>query len=197
MKKGIAFFDFDGTVTTKDTMLELIRYCKGNFAFYTGMGFLSFPIVAMKLGLITNHAAKERMLTFFFGGMNVEQFNQVCNDFTEKRLAGLIRPSALETINKLKEQEVEVVIVSASAQNWVKPWCDFHNLQLIATRLEIKNGALTGKITGNNCHGLEKVKRIKENFRLEQYQVIQCFGDTKGDRPMLALAHQAFYKPFR
>lgn len=197
MKKEIAFFDFDGTITKKDTMLELIRYCRGSLAFYAGLAFLSPSVVFMRLGFLSNKAAKERMLRFFFGGMNEEQFNKLCTDFTVKKLPDLIRPAALEMIRSLKEQQVEIIVVSASAQNWVKPWCDAQGLQLIATCLETKNGLLTGKITGNNCHGVEKVKRIKENFRLEQYQVIQCFGDTKGDRPMLALAHRAFYKPFR
>ena len=36
MNKGIAFFDFDGTITTKDTLLEFIKYSRGTMSFYWG-----------------------------------------------------------------------------------------------------------------------------------------------------------------
>ncbi len=37
----IAFFDFDGTITRKDTLFEIIRYQKGPLALYAGMLLLS------------------------------------------------------------------------------------------------------------------------------------------------------------
>ena len=61
----------------------------------------------------------------------------------------------------------------------------------------MKNGLLTGKIENQNCHGEEKVNRINAAFDLSQYDEIYCYGDTKGDKPMLRLATFAFYKPFR
>lgn len=32
----IAVFDFDGTVTTKDTLLEFIKFVRGPVSFYAG-----------------------------------------------------------------------------------------------------------------------------------------------------------------
>ena len=197
MKKQIAFFDFDGTITTNDTMLELIRFHHGSFRFLTGMLLLSPYLVMMKAGLMTNQAAKEKMLAHFFGGMELEVFDKVCQQFALNRIPSMIRPGALEKIGMFKQAGTEVVIVTASAGNWIRPWSDTHGLSIIATVLETINGKLTGRLLGKNCHGVEKVVRIKATYKLDEYGNISSFGDTSGDKPMLALANEPFYKPFR
>ena len=70
-------------------------------------------------------------------------------------------------------------------------------IELIATKLEFKAGKLTGKFATNNCYGAEKSHRIKELFDLELYDYIYAYGDSRGDKEMLALADESFYKPFR
>jgi phosphatidylglycerophosphatase C len=197
MKKRIAFFDFDGTITTKDTLLEIIKYQKGSFSFYLGFLLCSPFLVLYKLKIISNQAAKEITLRWFFGRMPLAVFEQRCNAFEEEKLPALIRGKALSEIEKLKAANADIVIVSASAENWIRQWCSRHQLQLIATKLEIRHDRITGKIEGNNCHGQEKVRRIVSQYDLSQYDEVYCYGDTKGDKPMLGLATFGFYRPFR
>lgn len=197
MKKAIAFFDFDGTITNKDTLLEIVKYCKGRTGLYTGFLKLSPWLAALKLKLISNQFVKEKFLTHFFKNTPIDLFQQECDVFAETIIPRLIRPEAIKKINEFKRHNIPVVIVSASPENWIAPWCRKNNLQCIATLLEVKHGHITGKIQGENCYGAEKVKRIKAIFNLPEYEEIFCFGDTKGDKPMLALATSAYYKPFR
>lgn len=89
------------------------------------------------------------------------------------------------------------MVVSASPENWIQKWSFSEGLELIASKLEVNNGKITGKILGKNCHGVEKLKRIKEKYIIEDYKVIYAYGDTSGDRPMLNVATHSFYKPFR
>ena len=124
-------------------------------------------------------------------------FNSRCLDFTRKVLPGLIRPEALKAIEAYRKQKVTIAVVSASAENWVKPWCDANGLICLATKLEVNDGAITGKLSGRNCYGDEKVCRIKEHFNLADYQEIIAYGDSSGDKEMFELAHKTFYKPFR
>src|SRR4051812_36341838 len=137
------------------------------------------------------------MLKYFFGGMSVDDFNILCNDFSKEVLPSLIRSKAMNEIIKLKEIGAEVVIVSASPENWLLQWCNKVGVKCIATKLVITKNKITGKIEGLNCHGDEKVRRIKESYHLPSYASVYCYGDTPGDRPMLALANITFYKPFR
>ena len=197
MKKRIAFFDFDGTITTHDSMFEFIKFYKGNFRYFLGFAVNAFFIVAWKTGIISNQVAKEQVLTHFFKNTPEQFFQNKADEFAATYISRLVRSKALKEIERLKNTGAEVVIVSASAENWIAAWCREHGLQLLATRLAIKNGRLTGKIDGFNCHGTEKVNRIKAAFKLSEYDEIYCYGDTKGDKPMLGLATFSFYKPFR
>ena len=197
MKRRIAFFDFDGTITTKDTLLEIIKYQKGVSKFYTGFILCSPYIVAWKLGLIPNYAAKERVMRFFFSKTPIDEFQRKCNAFANEVLPSLLRPKALEEIKRLQQSGAEVVIVSASPANWSEQWRKTLNIDSLATRLQIKDSKLTGRFDGKNCHGEEKVCRIRDAYDLNNYDEIYCYGDSKGDKPMLELATFAFYKPFR
>lgn len=193
----IAFFDFDGTITTKDTLLEILKFRKGRWGFYIGFALQAPWLVAYKLGLISNQTAKEKVLAYFFKNMPVQAFQNLCDDFAAQQLPQLIRPKALAEIEKLKALNATIVIVSASAENWIAYWCRQHQLELMGTRLQVHNNCITGNIEGANCYGEEKVRRIKERYNLQHYQHIYCYGDTKGDKAMLALATLSYYTPFR
>ena len=197
MKRRIAFFDFDGTITTKDTLLEIIKFQKGLIRFYIGFFLYAPVLIAFKLKIISNSWAKQLVLQFFFKNNRFADFQSRCNSFVDTVLPELIRPKALKEIKKLREIDAEVVIVSASAGNWIRNWTDSLGLKLISTILECKDEVITGKIEGRNCHGEEKVKRIQAVYDLSQYDEIYCYGDSSGDKPMLSLANISFFKPFR
>jgi phosphatidylglycerophosphatase C len=202
--RKIAFFDFDGTITTKDTLLEFIKHSKGATRFYLGFILNSPWLIAYKIKLISNQRGKERILSWFFNRTPLDRFEQQCENFGRDILPALIRPKALIEIEKLKTAGASVVIVSASPENWIRGWTTTIDAALLATRLETtpdKDGSkphrLTGKIFHLNCHGEEKVRRIKEAYPLEDYHEIYAYGDSGGDRPMLKLGTVSFFKPFR
>jgi HAD superfamily hydrolase (TIGR01490 family) len=197
VKRGIAFFDFDGTITRKDSLLEFIRFTKGNASYYSGF-FLHLPhAIAYKLKWMGNQAFKEKMLQYFYKGTSLNDFLHQCNSFSRLVLPKIVRPKAMEEINRLQREGVKVVIVTASPEEYLKCWADPLNIQVIGSRMEVKDQKMTGKLHGLNCHGKEKVRRILQHYKLEEYEPVYAYGDTKGDLPMLKLAAQTFYKPFR
>ena len=197
MKRGIAFFDFDGTITTKDTLLEFIKYAKGHLPFYTGFALNSPYLIAYKLKLISNQFAKEKVLAYFFKNMSTSKFQEICDAFAKNILPSYLRPKALEEIANLQRQGVQIVIVSASPENWIRQWASSVNAALLATNLQVIEERITGKIEGCNCYGEEKVRRIKSAYDLDDYTEVYAYGDTSGDKPMLSLAGHSSYKPFR
>jgi HAD superfamily hydrolase (TIGR01490 family) len=196
VSKGIAFFDFDGTITTRDTLLEFIKFAKGKWAFYSGFLYNIFYLIAYKIKLISNQEAKEKVLSYFFKDMDLIEFDKLSEAFSKKKLPSIIRHGAEKEIARLQQGNFVVVIVSASPENWIRHWCKERNLILIASELEVINGKVSGKISGKNCHGEEKVRRILEKYVLKEYDEIYAYGDTKGDLPMLGLATKSFYQPF-
>jgi phosphatidylglycerophosphatase C len=195
--RKIAFFDFDGTITTKDTLLEIIKFQKGKPSFYFGFLLHAPWLIAYKLKLLPNDDLKQKMLKFFFGGTPEAMFQSNCDLFAKKKLPALIRPGAVAEIDELKMRGFEIVVISASAENWLRNWTDRLGLQLIATRLEVLNGLITGRIEGKNCHGEQKVICIRQRWNLSEFEEIYVYGDSSGDKPMLGLATRSFYKPFR
>jgi phosphatidylglycerophosphatase C len=193
----IAFFDFDGTVTSKDTLAEILKFIKGKFSYYVGLLILSPIIVAYKLKILSNHRAKEILLTYFLKGYDIDKFNQLCEEFAEKKLPSLLKRNALHEIRKHLQQNTPVVIISASAENWVLPWCSKYNIECIATKLEVADGKLTGHIDGLNCSGKEKVRHITSRYNLADFKKIHAYGDSPEDLHMLKLATEKNYKPFR
>ena len=197
MSKKIAFFDFDGTITTDDSLLKFIRFVVGDRRFLLGLVVLSPMLVLYKLKLIPNYKAKQYMLSWFFKGMSKDSFLKVANEYSLVHIDKILRPKAIEKINWHKNQGHKVVVVSASIECWLRPWCEKNGLELIATKLEIKDDIVTGKLLSKNCYGVEKVNRIKEIYNLKDFEYIYSYGDSSGDKQMLELAHEKFYKPFR
>jgi phosphatidylglycerophosphatase C len=196
MKPSIAFFDFDGTITKKDTLFEIIRYQKGTNSFYAGMIVLLPALAAFKLKLISNQVVKQLVLQYFFRNTPASVFQEQCDAFCRDHLPSLIRSQALLTIKDHIRQGHRVAVVTASAQEWVAPWCKSLGIECIGTQLEVKDDVITGRIIGYNCNGEEKVRRIREVFDLPGFGDIYAYGDTSGDRPMLGLATFGYFKKF-
>lgn len=196
MQKAIAFFDFDGTITNKDTMLALAEFRKGKAGFLSGMLWLSPSLVALKLNLLSAQKAKQLFLRHFFGGMTAGAFDKMCEQFSEKVLPDLIRKDAWAAIRQHRDNGVEIVVVSASAENWIAHWCNKNNIRYIGTCLQVKNNTVTGIIEGLNCNGKEKVSRIRTNFNLADYETIYAYGDSPGDEAMLSIATHPGFRVF-
>ncbi|RAJ79304.1 HAD superfamily hydrolase (TIGR01490 family) [Chitinophaga dinghuensis] len=194
----IAFFDFDGTITTKDTLWEIIRFQRGQTALVSGVVRLLPSLLGFKLQRIPAQQMKEKVLTHFFGNMPAAKFAEACNRFCEEALPGFIREQALEAIRQHQQQGHEVVVVTASATHWVAPWCQAMGIKCIGSELEVRHEMITGKLQGINCNGEEKVERIRRVYHLQDYTNIYAYGDSSGDKPMLALAgNYAHFRPFR
>ncbi len=192
----IAFFDFDGTITKKDSTIKFIRYLVGDIKFFLGV-FLLLPfIVLYKVKIISNNAIKQIIITYFFKGKDIIEFQKKSEYFSLNEIDPIIRKKALDKIFWHKENGHTIVIVSASIDLWLKPWCEKNNIMLISTMLEIKDKTITGKTFKKNCHGPEKVKRIRELYDLSEYKYIYAYGNSRGDHEMLNIADESYYKPF-
>ena len=201
MKKKLYCFDFDGTLTTSDTLLEFIKYAKGRGRFLMVFLMYSPLLVMMKLHLYPNWKAKQQIFAHLFAGMRIEKFDALCRGFAEES-QHLLRPKGITLVHEALVTGAQVFIVSASIDNWVRPFFDIRNLkgvQVLGTQIEVEDGKLTGNFKSNNCYGKEKVHRIAEvlkSFERSEYE-IEAFGDSRGDKEMLAFADKGHFKPFR
>jgi HAD superfamily hydrolase (TIGR01490 family) len=191
---ALALFDFDGTITFKDSFADFIRYAVGRKKFVIGAIRLTPMLFAYALGFLRNWKAKELVSDYFFGGWDSRLLEEIAAKYSRERLPGIIRENALEKIRWHKSRGDTVVVVSASINLWLAGWCADYDLDLIATKLEVKDGRVTGRFLTKNCSGKEKKRRIEEQYDLKSFDHIYAYGDTPGDKAMLELADEKYYR---
>ncbi len=201
MKKNVYIFDFDGTLTTRDTLIAFIIYARGWRQLLWGFMLYSPLLLLMKLKIIDNGRQKERMFTYYFKGWTLDRFNNCCQQFAAEHARRLLRAGGLAELRHALAENADVLIVSASIDNWVEPFFKDLNdgrIKVLGTRIEVDGGILTGRFLTANCYGQEKVRRIQEwlTGQREQYY-IKAYGDSRGDKEMLEYADEATFKPFR
>ena len=205
-KAKVYAFDFDGTLTRKDTLLEFIRFTCGSGSFYGGLLLFSPILVLMKLHLYPNWKAKQQIFSWFFKGMDIDAFNEVCNRFAYDQ-KDLLRAKGIAKMRTALQEGSKVIVVSASIENWVRPFfehefagmdvLDSGQLQVACTKIDVRQFHVTGKFLTKNCYGREKVKRIDRAFPHRKTYTLVAYGDSAGDKAMLEYADERHYKPFR
>ena len=186
--KQVFAFDFDGTLTTRDTLIAFIRYACGTPRFLFGFLLHAPLLVLMKLRLYSNGKAKQRVFSWFFKGMPIETFDTLCQDFARTH-RHLLRPDTVRILEQALTERAEVLIVSASIDNWVQPF--FPSVTILGTQVEVIDGRLTGRFLTPNCYGQEKVRRILALYPDRSAYHLTAFGDSRGDRELLTFADEA------
>jgi predicted GNAT family N-acyltransferase len=72
-----------------------------------------------------------------------------------------------------------------------------YTMKFLCTKVEVKEGRLTGRFLTKNCFGKQKVVRLQELYPDRKEMVLTAYGDSRGDKEMLDYANEGYYKPFR
>lgn len=192
----VAAFDFDGTLTRRDTLLPFLWQVAGPSAFLSRIFALSPTLVAYKLGLLRNDVAKERVLTCFFGGMEEETLRQQGARFAAHTLPRMLRSQAMRRMQWHKLQGHRCVVISASLELYVQPWAQAAGFDdVIASRLTFReNGRIAGGLAEGNCYGAEKACRLQALLGAKEAYTLYAYGDSRGDKELLAMADHAYYR---
>ena len=186
--KQVFAFDFDGTLTTRDTLIAFIRDACGTPRFLFGFLLHAPLLVLMKLKLYSNGKTKQRIFSWFFKGMPLETFDALCQDFAHTH-RHLLRSDTVRLLEQALAEGSEVLIVSASIDNWVQPF--FPSVTVLGTQIEVIGGRLTGRFLTPNCYGQAKVRRILALHPDRYSYHLTAYGDSRGDRELLAFADEA------
>ena len=193
--KKLYFFDFDGTLTYKDTMFLFLKFynsAKFNFQFLKHIPLF----ILLKLKLASAEKVKKSFISSILKGQSKTKIEEKSQQFFEKYYPEIIRENAIEFIQNIDREHTESYLVTASLDIWVKPFAEKFKMNLLATRAEFKNDIFTGNFVGNNCNGGEKVHRIKEALQGKKFDKTIAFGDTSGDKEMLEWANESHFEFF-
>ncbi|MBO6200317.1 MAG: haloacid dehalogenase-like hydrolase [Chryseobacterium sp.] len=193
--KKLYLFDFDGTLTYKDTMFLFLKFY--NPAKYSIQFLKHVPLfILLKLKLANAEAVKKSFISSILKGESRYNIDKKAKLFFDENYPSLIRENALDFINNIDREHTESYIVSASLDIWVQPFAEKFNMTLLATKAEFKDDVFTGKFIGKNCNKDEKVCRIEAELGDKKFDKIIAFGDTSGDKPMFKFANESHYRFF-
>ncbi len=197
-KVSLVLFDFDGTLTYSDSFMAMLRFELGDAKVVMGVLRWLPWLVGYLVGFVSRTTIKTRVLNWSFGGMTRTEILEMCDRFTDQKIDSLFRQDALRRLNEHITRGDKVYVVTASPEEWVKPWCDKMGIECIGTRLAYDlRDKFAGHLVGANCHGVEKVRRIRQVIPLDEYPVRYAYGDSRGDLPMLGLAQNRGYRVFK
>jgi phosphatidylglycerophosphatase C len=189
-------FDFDGTLTVRDSFTAFLKWRAGPARYVLGLARL-LPAALRYLfdrdrGRIKAAAARE-----FLRGLSRAELEAAAEAFADARSARLFRPDALAVWERWRKESARLVIVTASPVAVVRPFAQRLGADdLIGTELAYDaNERVTGAFLTANCRGREKVNRLEARFG-PGLRLAAAYGDTRGDTEMLAIAEEAGYRVF-
>lgn len=189
--RKVAVFDFDGTLTSKDTLLEFIKYTHGMQSLLMGFALHMPILILMKLHLYPNWKAKQKIFTWFYKDMPYKTFESLGVEFAN-HIESIRKESTIQQMFDLRNQGAEIYVISASVEEWVRPFCNRLGIRnVIGTKVECINGKLTGKFITKNCYGQEKVNRLLEFEQNRSEYYLYAFGDSRGDKEMFSYANES------
>lgn len=192
-KPLLAVFDFDGTLTYRDSFVPFLRFAFGKYRFSLRLAGRGAHFM---FGGMTRDAMKAQLIKTFLKGVPVAWFEERAQAYCEQRWAKLMRPAGLICVQQQLTDQAVVTICSASPALMVKPFADRLGVELIATELEVVDGVLTGNILGRNCRRDEKVLRLEKSHGDLNRFYMRAWGNSEGDTELLAAAQESFYRPF-
>lgn len=195
----VAAFDFDGTLTQGDSLLPFLWRSLGWLGFARAL-VLSAPwLAAYALRLMSNHRAKARLLQVSLAGWHQTDIQRHADDFVKRYLPAQWNTWALQQLLDHQRQGHRCVIISASPGIYLHAVAASIGINdVLCTEMELVGDTFTGNMATPNCHGEEKVIRLQAwlhaTLGADAQPVLYAYGDTSGDKPMLRLAHQAWYR---
>jgi HAD superfamily phosphoserine phosphatase-like hydrolase len=170
-------YDFDGTIYDGDSGVDLILFSikkKPSLIFYY-IGSL-WIVIKYLFKLIKKEEMKNRIFGFLKYFPDTDKF---VKEFWE------CHEHKMKEFWTSKKSHKNDIIISASGRFWLEPIAEKYKVrELFATDIDPK----TGKVSGNNCHGKEKVKIFRDKY--PDARIMKMYTDSKNDLPLIEAAEE-------
>jgi phosphatidylglycerophosphatase C len=194
-RRVVAAFDIDGTLTTRDCVVPFLRSVAGTPALVGE--FVRHPVQAVRHVLRHDREALKTMALAPLAGRRLADINDAGERFAADVVPGWLRPDTVARLQQHLAAHHLVVLVSASLAPYVHPLARRLGADAaLCSELETEDGLLTGRLSGSNCRGPEKVRRLRqwltETCGTPESAELWAYGDSSGDRELLAWAAHSF-----
>lgn len=190
-QRKIAYFDFDGTLVSKDSLWLFLKLSVPVVRLYVHV-FVSLIKAALlkvvKPSLDFKTYVKENFL-LLLKGMTIEESHEKALQLKQQLIW---HDDIVAKLYELQKEGYEIVIITGALDVYISFLIeDLPVTRFYATSLEKIDNSLTGKIDGQNCVRQEKARIILAERNETIYSL--AFGDNPSDRFMFAEVDQAYW----
>ncbi len=195
-KNIVAYFDFDGTLTMRDTLVPFLIYVCGLGKFIRQVPIIMPWVILYGLKFIDNENLKQRMLRLMIKGASIAELENKAKKFAQTNLNKYLEPDIYAKMEWHIEQGHSVYLVSANLALYLKYWAKLHKLSgVIATEIEFVAAKCTGNLASRNCYGAQKVLRVNQYLQEKNlhYAYSYGYGNSRGDYELLTMCNEGFF----
>lgn len=186
-------FDFDKTITVCDTILPVSRYLCEQLNRKNKFRIVQLYFLLFRLHLISSKSFKEKIVITLLKGLNPEVIEKIILKFYQENYSNLLNSEIIELINSEKQKGNHITIITSNIQVFVNPIKKILPVNdVFATKVEVSDKIIGGKILGENCSGKVKadiLNKCKQKYNPEK---VIAYGDSKGDYDMLNFADEGY-----
>ncbi|MNK09717.1 hypothetical protein D3C87_276900 [compost metagenome] len=194
--RPIVAFDFDGTLTIRDSFTAFLRWRAGAADWAVGLVKMA-PALTAYIGDRDRGRIKAASVREFLRDVERTALEAEAERYADQVWGRFMRPDALACWKAWGEKGAHRVIVTASPETTVAPFARRLGAEgLLGTRLVFDaDDRVTGAFAGQNCRGEEKVRRLRAAYG-DDMTLAAAYGDTSGDTEMIAIAAEKGFRVF-
>jgi len=195
----LAAFDFDGTVTRRDTLIPFLVRVAGPQRFTAAWTRIGSMASRRRLDLGDRDEVKAHLVRILLAGRRLDEVDALGERYARDLLAGdRLRPLVMDRLRAHRERGDLCVLVSASLVHYLEPIARELGLDgVVGVRPEAVDGVLTGELTRPNVRAEQKVVQLDEWLADRGVRPAagerSAYGNTSGDHALLAAADHRYW----
>lgn len=198
--RRVAAFDFDGTVSRRDTLVPFVARVAGpprSVAGSVGAGWSA--VVRRRFDPRDRDQLKDHMVQRLLAGHAEREVERDAGLYAAKLLDGSMRPDMVDQVRRHVAAGHETLFVSASLAYYLRPIARHLGMtDVIGVELEVVDGALSGSLMGPNVRAAEKEVRLRRWLGVSEHGPMAgvelwSYGNSSGDHELLAMADHAYW----
>jgi phosphatidylglycerophosphatase C len=184
---SLVLCDFDGTLTTRDTILPLGFFLRrANRTPVTHLAHVAAALFLLKLRVASNDHLKKEFCRRLLSGQTEEHVDRLSSEFAASYVTNILRDRMVRLLEQHRQKGDDVYLVSSNFDFVLRPLLErLSATDIIATEPEITNGRYTGRLARPACARAEKLTRVVARFGAERVRDAVAYGDSDDDRALL------------
>lgn len=195
--RRVAAFDFDGTLSRRDTLVPFLAAASGRTRFVRAVGRLGISGARRDVDLRDRDGLKEQLLADLFTGRDEEELRHLGTRYARDLLSDQLRPDVLTRLEDHRRAGHELLFVSASLVYYLEPLAEMLGVDaVLAVEPAVRDGRLTGELVRPNVRAEQKAVRLREWLGAPSAGPIPGvriwgYGNSSGDHELLAMSDHA------